>query len=168
MKKANSTDNETKNLTAILMLEIIGRPAEHLTQTLNEIITKIDSEPRVIVKEKKVAEPKEIEGQKNFYSSFAEIEVETEGILDLVVLCFKYMPAHVEVVNPELIAVTNNSWSDILSEIVRKLHGYEEVARVLQNERMILEAKLREVLETPKGVETPKEKVKKDKPKKEK
>ena len=130
-----------------MMLEIIGRPAEHLTKTLNKIIDDIDKEPRVIVKDKKVVEPKEVEGQKNFFSSFAEIEVEVEGILDLVVLCFKYMPAHVEVVNPELIAVTNNSWSEILSEIVRKLHGYEEVSRVLQNERMILERKLKEVLE---------------------
>lgn len=143
--------SETKNLTAIMMLEIIGRPVEYLTATLNEIVTKIDAEPRVQIKEKKIAEPKEIEGQKDFYSSFAEIEVEVEGILDLVVLCFKYMPAHIEVVNPELIAVTNNSWSDILSEIVRKLHGYEEVARVLQNERNILEAKLKEIL-APKGV----------------
>jgi hypothetical protein len=153
MEKMNSTSNETKNLTAILMLEIIGRPAEHLTETLNDIVTKMDAEPRVTIKEKKIAEPKEVEEQKDFFSSFAEIEVEVEGILDLVVLCFKYMPAHVEVVNPELIAVTNNSWSDILSEIVRKLHGYEEVTRVLQNERNILESKLKEVLEEKAGKE---------------
>ena len=155
--------DETKNLTAIMILEIIGRPPEHLTKTLNDIIEQIDKEPRVVVKEKKIVEPQLIKDEKNFYTSFAEIEVETEGILDLVVLCFKYMPANIEVVNPELIAVTNNSWSDILSEVVRKLHGYDEIARILQNEKIILEAKLKEVLGAPKGVETPKKEVKKKK-----
>ena len=56
------------------------------------------------------------------------------------------MPAHIEIVYPELIALTNNGWSDILSELARRLHGYDEVARVLQMERTILERKLREVL----------------------
>jgi len=160
------SSKETKNLTALMVFEIIGRPPEHLTKTLNEIITKIDDEPRVSVKEKKIAEPKLIKEQKNFYTTFAEVEVEVEGILDLVVLCFKYMPAHVEIVNPELIAVTNNSWSDILSEIVRKLHSYDEVARVLQNEKIILENKLREVLKKGKLKKEKKsgiEKIKKNK-----
>ena len=138
---------ETKNLTALIVLEIIGRPAQHIIDTLNEIINNIDNEPRVKVKDKNVAEAKEIEGHEGFYSSFAEIEVETEGILDLVILCFKYMPAHVEVVNPELIAVTNNSWTEILCEIVRKLHQYDEITRVTHNERMIMEKKLQEIIE---------------------
>jgi hypothetical protein len=37
-------ENETKNIRAILILEIIGRPAEHLTETLEKIIEEnIDS-----------------------------------------------------------------------------------------------------------------------------
>jgi len=158
---------ETKNLTALMMLEIIGRPAQHIIDTLNEIVNNIDNEPRVKVKDKDIAEAKEIEGHEGFYSSFAEIEVETEGILDLVILCFKYMPAHVEVVNPELIAVTNNSWTEILCEIVRKLHQYDEITRVTHNERMIMEAKLKEIIEKIKKGELkdiqPKEKDKKEK-----
>ncbi len=141
-----NNSEETKGIKALLILEIIGRPAEHLTKTLNDIIEQMDKEPRVSVQEKKIAEPKEIKDHKNFYSSFAEVEVEVEEILDLVILCFKYMPAHIEIVNPELIAITNNSWSDILSELMRRLHGYDEIARVLQNEKTILENKLREVL----------------------
>lgn len=167
-----SNKQETKNLTALMILEILGKPAEHLTNTLNEIINNIDKEPRVKVRDKNVAEPKEIEEHKGFYSSFAEVEVETEGILDLVILCFKYMPAHVEVVNPELIAITNNSWSEILCEIVRKLHQYDEITRVSVNERMIMERKLQEIIEKikkgeVKGIEV-KEKEKIEKPSKKK
>ena len=56
------------------------------------------------------------------------------------------MPAHVEIIHPELIALTNNGWNDIFNELTRRLHGYDEIARILQVEKNILEKKLRELL----------------------
>ena len=85
--------------------------------------------------------------QKDFYTSFAEIEIEIEKILDLAILMFKYMPAHVEIIQPEIIALQNNDWNDILNELTRRLHGYDEVARIIQTEKVILEKKLRDILE---------------------
>ncbi|MBU2053251.1 MAG: hypothetical protein KJ721_03335, partial [Nanoarchaeota archaeon] len=67
-------------------------------------------------------------------------------VLNLVILLFKYMPAHIEIVSPELIALTNNGWGDILNELARRLHGYDEIARVMQVERTMLENRLKEVL----------------------
>ena len=96
----------------------------------------------MILKDKETGE----ENKKGFYTTFAEIEVEVEEILYLAILMFKYMPAHIEIVEPELIVLTNNGWNDILNELTRRLHGYDEVARVLQVEKDILEKKLREVL----------------------
>jgi hypothetical protein len=59
---------------------------------------------------------------------------------------FKYMPAHVEVVEPELIALTNSGWTDILSELTRRLHGYDEIARMMQMENHQMQKKLDELL----------------------
>ena len=56
------------------------------------------------------------------------------------------MPAHIEIIEPEMIVLTNSGWNDVLNELTRRLHGYDEVARVLQIEKDILEKKLREVL----------------------
>ena len=91
--------------------------------------------------------------QKEFYTSFAEVEVEVEEILYLAMLMFKYMPAHIEVVSPELITLTNNGWNEIFNELVRRLHSYDEVARVTQMEKDILEKKLKDLM----GVEEKKE-----------
>ena len=137
---------ETKGLSAVMIIEVIGRPPEHLTETLNDIINQIDDEKGVNVKGKKINEPTLMKDQKNFYMNFAEVEIEVEEILKLAILMFKYMPAHVEIISPELIALTNNGWSDILSELSRRLHGYDEIARVVQAEKVILEKRLREVL----------------------
>ena len=148
-------DKETKGIYAMMIIEVIGRPPEHLTQTLNDLINKIDEEKGVVVKEKKVNEPSLMKDQKEFYTSFAEIEVEVEEIFNLVELMFKYMPAHIEIISPELIALTNNGWNDILNQVVQKLHGYDEIARIIQTEKIILEKKLKEALAEKKEPESP-------------
>jgi|TARA_Y100000310_G_scaffold141354_1_gene140788 hypothetical protein len=140
-------NEETKNIRAVMIIEVLGKPPEHLTETLNDLVKKIDDEKGVSVKTKKINEPTLVKDQKDFYTGFAEVEVEIEEILYLAVLMFKYMPAHIEIIYPELIVLSNNGWNDILNEITRRLHGYDEVARVIQLEKNILEKRLREVLD---------------------
>lgn len=137
--------SSTKKIRAIFILEIIGRPAEHLVDTLNKLIDSIDKEKGVKVSEKKIQEPIEIKDQKDFYTTFAEVEIEVEEILQLAILMFKYMPANIEIIEPELIVLSNNGWSDILSELTRRLHGYDEVARVLQMQNAQMQKKLKEL-----------------------
>ena len=142
----NFKDEETRGITAVMILEAIGKPPEHLVNALNEIVDKIGGEKGVIVKNKKINEPTLIKDRKDFYTSFAEIEVEVEEILYLAVLVFRYMAAHLEISSPELIALTNSGWNDFLNELTRRLHGYDEVARILQIEKNILENKFREII----------------------
>ena len=126
---------ETKGINAILIIDVIGKPPKYLTETLSGIIKKIDAEKGVNVVGKKINEPKLMKDQKDFYTNFAEIEVEVQEIFNLVILMFKYMPAHIEIISPELIALTNNGWNEILNELTRRLHGYDEIARIVQTEK---------------------------------
>ena len=57
-----------------------------------------------------------------------------------------------------MLVLTDNGWIDILSELVRKLHRYEEIARIIQIEKTVLENKLRKVLEDRKEEPTKEEK----------
>ena len=152
-----SLNEEIKGIRAVLILEILGRPANYLVETLKKIEEEIGKEKGVHIKDSKINEPIELENQKDFYSSFGEIEILVENISILAMLMFKYMPAHIEIISPESIVLTNHGWGDILTEITRKLHGYDEVARVIQTEKMILEKKLKEVLEDKKVKENKKE-----------
>ena len=140
------SDKSKESIRAAMILEAIGRPPEHLTETLKGLVKQINEEKGVEVAESKVNEPVLMKDQKDFYTSFAEVEVEVEDVLYLAVLMFKYMPAHIEIISPELITLTNNGWNDVFNELVRRLHAYDEVAGVLQMEKQILENKLREVL----------------------
>ncbi len=147
-----SSDKE-KPIRAVFLFDIIGRPKEYLVETLEKIIEELGKEKGVKVVSKRINEPVVMKDNKDFFTDFAEVEVEVEEVIILALLMFKYMPAHIEVISPEMIYLPNTSWSEILSELTRRLHGYDEVARIMQNEKTILEAKLREILEQNKNVE---------------
>ena len=147
-----------KPITANFILEIIGRPKDHLVQVLGDIISKIDTEKKTSVVSKQIHEPTVMKNQPEFFTTYAEIEIEVEELMYLVSLIFKYMPAHIEIISPERVVLDNNNLSEILSELARKLHGYDELARMMQADRKMLLKKIEEL--------TPKQPEKK-KPKKE-
>jgi hypothetical protein len=142
-----SSMNETKNVRARLILEVIGKPPEHLTATLEGLIKKMSEEKGVKIIGEKIKEPVLMKDSKEFYTTFAEIEIEVEEVLLLAELMFKYMPAHIEIISPEFITLENNGWNEILNELVRKLHGYDEVARVLQMQSAKMQRRIRELEE---------------------
>ena len=132
-------------VSVIMILDIIGRPPEHLVKSLEKIIEEMGKEKGVTLKSKQIKEPTLMKDQKDFYTTFAEIEVEVDEILYLAILMFKYMPAHIEIISPELIALSNNGFNDILNELTRRLHGYDEIARIMQIEKQILLKKIQEL-----------------------
>jgi len=147
----NFKSEETRGIQAAMIFESIGRPPEHIKEALENLVNEIDKEKSVKVTSRKINEPILMKDQKDFYTTFAEVEVEVEDVLHLVILMFKYMPAHIEIIYPELIVLTNTGWNDVLNELARRLHAYDEVTRVTQVEKNILEKKLRELLNEKKG-----------------
>lgn len=125
-----------------LMLEVLGTPPEHLVETLNELINKMGSEKGVKIKNKEIHEPVELEGNEGFYTTFADIEVEVESLREIITLTFRYMPSHIDIISPENLRLENNYFNEVFNEITRRLHAYDEVARILQNEMQILKKKL--------------------------
>ena len=137
-----------KIITVSFILEALGRPKEHLVQALEELISKMDEEKKVSVISKKIHEPVVMKNQPELFTTYAEVEVEVEEIIYLMGLVFKYMPASIEVISPEKLIVENNNLSELLSELARKLHGYDELARMMQADRAVLLKKIEEL--TPK------------------
>jgi len=163
------SSDEKRKINAIIILEIIGRPPEHLVETLESIAKQIGEEKGVKIIGKRINEPIPMKEQKDFYTSFMEIETELDEILYLAILMFKYMPAHVEILSPKNLTLSNAGFNDLFNELTRRLHGYEEIARILQTEKMILENQLKTIMGTEKkedNKEEVKEKVKKPRKKK--
>lgn len=144
---------EELKINALFILDIIGKPAEYLLESLERIIKEMEKEKGVSLISKEIKEPVIMGDQKDFYTTFSEIEIEVDNISTLVFLMFKYMPAHVEIISPSMFAMTNNVLNEVLNELVRKLHGYDELSRIMQVEKRILIEKILELGgEIPKGI----------------
>ncbi|HLC78492.1 MAG TPA: hypothetical protein VJH92_05180 [Candidatus Nanoarchaeia archaeon] len=136
----------SEKIEAALIFEVLGKPPEHLIESLEEIIKQIGSEKGISIKEKTVHEPIPVKENEEIFTSFAEIVAEFEDAGKLLMVLFKYMPAHIEVIYPEKITLKNNEINEVMNEIARRLHAYDEVARVIQYEKSVLETKLKDVL----------------------
>lgn len=148
MKKTNSDESifGKKKILSTLIFEIIGKPPEYIIETLEDLIKQMNEEKGVKVVNKKINEPVVLQENKEFYTTFAEVDLEVEEIYQLAIIMFKYMPAHIEILEPDTIELSNNGWTDILSELTRRLHGYDEVAKVMQLQNAQLQRQLKEAL----------------------
>jgi len=169
---------EKEEVKATIIFEMMGRPKEHLVQTMEQLIDTVSKEPGLKLLNKKISDVKEVERKDKegniiklndseiLYSNFSEVELEFKDIFMLMQICFKYMPSHVEIYYPEEFKIKNMDMSSLLSNILTRLHQYDSIAKSALINNQILAKKITEL----KGESTAETKpeIKKEKPKKSK
>lgn len=159
-----------EKLNVSIILEVLGRPAENVTDALSKLVERLGSEKGMKVKSKKIAEPKAVDG--DLFTSFAEVELELDSIVNYFGILFGYLPSHVELINPDKVGISNFELNELANALTQKLHGYDAVAKKMIMENQILTQKLREVAphlfkhpEPAQKIEQKESKAKKPKPK---
>jgi S-adenosylmethionine:tRNA-ribosyltransferase-isomerase (queuine synthetase) len=133
-------------IKATIIIEMMGRPVEHLKETFNEYLNKMSEDDLLVINSKKVYEPKKIEESKEMYSCFAEIEIEVQKPINLLDVVFRYMPASVEITEPSEINFPLFEANEIFNALSGKLHKYDEIAKISQIQSQRLAKKLQEVI----------------------
>jgi hypothetical protein len=126
-----------EKIKAIMILEILGRPADYVKESAFVLVDSLGKEKGIKILKRSVADSKKVEG-KEMFSTFAEIEVETENILVLFDIMFRYMPAHIEILEPTDMRMESADLDAMLSNLIFKLHRYDELAKILTIEKQIL------------------------------
>ncbi len=134
-------------IQAILIFEVIGRPAEYLKQTLEDIENKLNQIKGIKIKSNKINEPLPYKYKEGFFTNFSEIEVEAENLTAFSKIMFVYIPSHIEIITPERLEIQNTNLNDFFNELAGKLHQYDEIARILQIEKIKLTKKVKELEE---------------------
>ena len=121
------------------ILEILGRPPEHITEALQTLITRIGSEKGVRIINKHINEPLQVKDSQDLFTSFAELELEVDSLYILFGLIFAYMPAHVEVTKPEKLALSNYDLNDVMNKLAQRLHDYDAITKnaIIQKESVL-------------------------------
>jgi hypothetical protein len=147
---------ETKKILAIITFEMMGRPPEHLVSTMNQLVEVLGQEKGLKVVKSKVHEAKKIDNRDKdgvlitkgeLFSTFAEVEVEVDDIMMLLAVEFKYLPSHVEVIEPEQFRLSNLELGSIMSEIAARLHHYDSIAKSALMNNQMLTNRMKQILE---------------------
>ncbi len=134
----------TEKIEASMIIEMMGKPAEHLISTMKQLLEQMNKESGVGVKEYKIAEPKKIEGEEMF-SLFSDVRIEVNSINSLFPIMFSYMPSHIEIINPMIMQIKNSELNAIANELQRRLHKYDEIAKRVYFENSILRRQLEQL-----------------------
>lgn len=134
-----------EKVRANLIIEILGRPAEHIVSSLNLLIDQMSKEAGVSVSGRRVNEPKKIKENDTLFTTFVEVEVEVRDIYKLIEIIFIYMPSSIEIFDPSEIKLRLDDANMIVNSLAARLHKYDAVAKRLNMERIILEKQVKEL-----------------------
>jgi len=126
------------------IIEVLGKPKEHVEQTLKDYVKQIkeSKDIKVIKEDFAPAEPQ----QKTLYSAFVELEMWVNGVANLVWFCFDYMPSSVEVIEPETIKYKSHDFSGFLNDLQARLHGLDMIIKKVTTESQILQKNTKQLL----------------------
>jgi len=128
-----------------MVIEILGRPPEHVTEAINGIVDKIGTEKGVKILERTCHEPIPVEGSKNLFTTFADIMVELDSLDDYFKVMFTYMPSHIELISPEKITLINSDLNTLGNKLMQRLHEYDAITKKVIIEHDLALKKLQEV-----------------------
>ncbi len=163
-----------QKIRAIMVIEVAGRPPEHIRNALKEHVGKMKTMKGVKYISEKISEATIVDKEQDIYSCFAEVEVEVETFFKLTELMFDFLPSSIEVVEPENLKFNTQEATMFLSDLSGRLHKYDEIAKVAQMRNnqfaqrlQMLQAELAEKnVKTEKTSKKKSKKITKKKPKK--
>lgn len=128
-------------LKALAIIEILGSPEEHVKKTMQMILDKVKQYPETKILNQKLFDPEKM-GDKHLWSTFAEISMEVKKVQTLTGFCFDFMPSSLEIIEPEELPMQHHAVSDVLNDLLARLHQYDMVLKNIHAENILLKKKL--------------------------
>lgn len=103
-----------------VIIQVIGKPKEHVEQTIKGYVQKIKDETNVEVLSEDY--DKVNKHDEELFSSHAELEMLVKDIYTFIGFCFDYMPASIEIIEPKEFSFQANQIGSILNALQGRLH----------------------------------------------
>ncbi|MBU2497245.1 MAG: hypothetical protein KJ767_04255 [Nanoarchaeota archaeon] len=131
---------------AILIIEVLGKPSEHVREALKQVLRVMEEDKHVDVLSKKRFKPKKVKGTKDLFTAFMEIEILAKNFLKLFEVCYDYMPSSIEIIEPSDLKMPLSNANEVINDLASRLHQYDSVTKKISIENQILQNKLNSLL----------------------
>jgi len=136
-------EREIDHIRFRAIIEILGRPKEHVEETLKKYIEKIKEDSDLIILNEDYAEAKQ---QETMWSTFVELELVVKGVQKMIGFCFDYMPSSIEILKPEQLTFNNRDMIAFLNDLQAKLHNVDMITKQLNAENNFLKRNMQIVI----------------------
>ncbi|MDD5331798.1 MAG: hypothetical protein PHE43_03175 [Candidatus Nanoarchaeia archaeon] len=128
-------------ITVKAVIEILGTPKEHVEETMKKIVEKLKQEYKI--KEAKVYEATEVKAKTTvLWNSFVDLEMIFEDLQKITDFCFDYMPSSIEIVEPLELKIDARNHTDLINDLLARLHQYDMVVKNLNAENKLLKQQI--------------------------
>ena len=123
-------------IIARLVIELLGKPKEHIEETLKLVVQRLKEEGNVDLLKEEIFEAQFREDTKLF-SSFVELEILVKDLPALSSLCFFYLPSSVEIIEPAEMLLKCSDSTDLINNLMGKLHEMDMSLKNLRLEKSL-------------------------------
>lgn len=127
---------EGTKIVARVIIQMMGGPKKHIEDTMKTYVKKIEEDYADIKIKKKYLSPAKKEGA--LFKVFTELELEIDGIENLVWFCFDYMPSSVEILEPDRLVYESHDFTNFMNDLQQKLHKVDMALKNLSAENQVL------------------------------
>ena len=139
-KKSNKQRIQEGELLLRVILEVAGTPKDHVEKAISLLVDKLEDKDYVSeLASEEILEAKEHPEHKNLFTALAELELWIKRPTTIVDLAFDFMPASIEVLEPEKPKIDNKIFSTLLNELMAKLHKSDMTVKNVSANKQLLE-----------------------------
>jgi hypothetical protein len=127
--------NNEKKILFAAVVEMLGRPKEHLQEMLKKVIEDLKTRAEFEVVKEFYEEPEQHE---TMFSSYVELEVRVADAQHIAWFCFDFLPASIEIIEPEDVTFKSQELSSFFNELTTRMHIVDKEMKKLKQENFIL------------------------------
>jgi hypothetical protein len=136
-------ESENNMIRIKAILEVLGKPKEHIEEKLKEYIERIKKDENIIVMSHNLSEATE---QGEIWSIFADIEVVIKGMVNLFGFCLDYTPSSIEILKPEEFKFKDTDTTTFINDLLGKLHQTNMITKQLGTENRFLKKNMHNLI----------------------
>ncbi len=131
---------EKTHLRCKIIIEVLGKPKEHIEKAIREYVEKIKKDTGFIILNADFAGSEEKED--GLWAAFVELDMVVKGLPKLIAFCFDYMPSSVEISKPEELLMQKSTIENLMNDLQARLHTVDMIVKKQKNENEFLKHNL--------------------------
>lgn len=121
-KQIRAQVQDEGKIHTLITFEMVGKPQEHVENTLQTFITKLEKDPNVDLLNSETADAQELEDEEGFFSAFSEVEMLVPNLESITSISVNLMPASIEIMAPDEFTFTARDVMNWENDLLSRLH----------------------------------------------